>query len=198
MPRQCSSSSLGVNLSRTGQCAEYPLYRDVSRTNTKEFMQQSGVARRAPERTGAAVEAGADGAAQGSRRRPSWRALPLHPGRVVGDGTFEDHWRLRRACHRAAGPVLSRSHRALAPHADPERMGGLRAVSAVRPDPTPTSITDGIPGVDPCRPLHGIITAPPRPASLRSDCRSASPECAVRPLHRQVRHRQARPGGRAT
>ena len=51
---------------------------------------------------------------------------------------------------------------ALAPHADPERMGGLRAVSAVRPDPTPTNVTDGIPGVDPCRSLHGIIAAPHR------------------------------------
>ena len=51
---------------------------------------------------------------------------------------------------------------ALAPHADPERMGGLRAVSAGRPDPTPTNVTDGIPGVDPCRSLHGIITAPRR------------------------------------
>ena len=42
MPRQCSLSSLGVNMNWTVQCAEYYLYRGVSRTNAYEFMQQSG------------------------------------------------------------------------------------------------------------------------------------------------------------
>ena len=42
MPRWCSLSSLEVNMNWTVQCAEYHLYRSVSRTNAYEFMQQSG------------------------------------------------------------------------------------------------------------------------------------------------------------
>ena len=42
------------------------------------------------------------------------------------------------------------------------RASDLRAALAARPDPTPTDITDGITGVDPCRSLHGIITVPRR------------------------------------
>ena len=116
--------------------------------------------------TGAAVEAYAGGAARGSRRRSSWRALPLHPGRGWS-GTE----RLKvtggsggRAITRQA--LFCRETIALTPYADPERMGILRAVSVACPDPTPTNLTAGIPGVDPCRSLHGIITTP---ASLRSD-----------------------------
>ena len=86
MPRQCGSSSLGVNLSRTGQCAEYPLYRDVSRTNTKEFMQQSGT----PGQFQGSGRAWGNVSAAALAAVGDMLKVPIrHPCCIISDGSYE-------------------------------------------------------------------------------------------------------------
>ena len=48
-------------------------------------------------------------------------------------------------CQRYRCSLFCREGIALAPHADPERMHGLRAATPARPDPAPANLTDGIP-----------------------------------------------------
>lgn len=48
-------------------------------------------------------------------------------------------------CQMYRCSLFCREGVALAPHADPERMGDLRAASAARPEPAPADPTDGIP-----------------------------------------------------
>ena len=84
------------------------------------------------------------------------RPADVHPGRYPAA--------VRAALRRAGGDRIARGQCfdflvcqmyrcslfcrediALAPHADPERMSGLRAASPARPDPAPANLTDGIP-----------------------------------------------------
>lgn len=110
-------------------------------------------ARRVPEITGAAVEAYAGGAARGSRRRSSWRALPLHPGRGWS-GTE----RLKvtggsggRAITRQA--LFCRETIALTPYADPEPWASCapcRWRVPIRPPRTSPTVSPELTHADPC------------------------------------------------